>query len=250
MRYLPLKSRVRNCLRAAGIEVVPVQPDSNLLTMHREILFSAYKISCVLDVGAHHGEYGLSLRRNGYRGDIVSFEPIQENFQVLARVSAGDPRWHCINYALGTEDKVASINVSSATDFSSFHTLNAAAQVIFGQSPAVQRLEDVQIRRLDTVLDTLPVSVSKGQTYLKLDTQGWDLEVIAGATGVLDRIIALQTEVAIQPIYEGMPAMADSIAAIAEHGFVPSGLFPVSFDQGFALVELDLLAVRRADSAA
>jgi len=42
--------------------------------------------------------------------------------------------------------------------------------------------------------------------------------------GVLDRIIALQTEVAIQPIYEGMPAMyADSIAALAESGLVPSG---------------------------
>jgi len=248
MRNLTLKARVRNFLRMAGVEVVPVQPGSNLLGMHLQMLFSAYEISCVLDVGAHRGEYGLWLRRNGYRGDIVSFEPVQVNFQHLASVTARDPRWHCVNYALGAENKVASINVSSVTVFSSFHAPNPTAQAIFGQAPAVQRSEEVEIRRLDTLLDTLPVNISRDRTYLKLDTQGWDLEVIAGAQGVLDRIIALQTEVAVQPIYEGMPAMADSLAAIAAHGFVPSGLFPVNLDQRFALVELDLVAVRRADS--
>ena len=247
---MTLKSRIRNVLRARGVEIVPVLPGANLLAMHRKMLFSAYGISCVLDVGAHRGEYGQSLRRNGYRGDIVSFEPIQENFQVLARVSAGDPGWHCVNYALGAENKTASINVSSATDFSSFHTPNAAARAIFGQAPAVQRSEEVQIRRLDEMLDALPVDLSTGQTYLKLDTQGWDLEVIAGAKGVLDGIAALQTEVAIQPIYDGMPTMVDSIVALAEAGFVPSGLFPVTLDQRLALVELDLVAVRRADPAA
>lgn len=244
MRNLALKARVRNCLRAAGVEVVAVQPGSNLLGLHLRMLFSAYKISCILDVGAHRGEYGLWLRRNGYRGDIVSFEPVQVNFHDLARVAAGDARWHCVNYALGAENKVAPINVAFATDFSSFHTPNAASLAMYGQSPAVQRSEEVEVRRLDTVLDTLPVNVSRGRIYLKLDTQGWDLEVIAGAQGVLDWISALQTEVSVQPIYEGMPAMADSLAMIAERGFVPSGFFPVNFDQGFGLVELDLVAVR------
>jgi hypothetical protein len=64
----------------------------------------------------------------------------------------------------------------------------------------------------------------------------------------LDRIIALQTEVSVQPIYGDMPLMADSLAAIAERGFMPSGFFPVNLDQRLALVELDLVAVR-ADSA-
>jgi FkbM family methyltransferase len=247
MRNLALSHRARNCLRAAVVEVVPAQPGSNLLAMHLKMLFSAYEISCVLDVGAHRGEYGLWLRRNGYHGDIVSFEPVRANFQDLARVAAGDPRWHCVGYALGAENRVASINVTSHTVFSSFHTPNAAARTIFGQGPTVERSEEVEIRRLDTVLDTLPVNFGKDRTYLKIDAQGWDLEVIAGAEGVLDRVIALQTEVAIQTIYEGMPAVADSLAAIAERGFVPSGFFPVDLDQRLAVVELDLVAVRRAD---
>jgi FkbM family methyltransferase len=172
MRNLTLKARARNCLRAAGVEVVTVHPGSNLLGMHLKMLFSEYKISCILDVGAHRGEYGLWLRRNGYRGDIVSFEPVQVKFRDLARVAAGDPSWHCVNYALGAENTVARINVSFVTVFSSFRSPNAVAQAMFGQSPAVQRSEEVEVRRLDTVLDTLPVDVSKGGIYLKLDTQG------------------------------------------------------------------------------
>ena len=145
MRSLALMYRVRNYLRAAGVEVVPAQAGSNLLAIHLKMLFAAYEISCVLDVGAHRGEYGLWLRRNGYRGDIVSFEPVQENFQNLARVAAGDPRWHCVSYALGAENKVASINVTSHTVFSSFYRPSAAARTIFGQDPAVQRSEEVEI---------------------------------------------------------------------------------------------------------
>jgi FkbM family methyltransferase len=249
MQHLALKTRVRNCLRAAGVEIVTIRAGSNLLGLHLKLLFSAYEISCILDVGAHRGEYGLWLRRNGYRGDIVSFEPVQENFLELARVAAGDPKWHFVNYALGAENTMAPINVAFATVFSSFHTPNATALAMYGRSPTVQRSEQVEVRRLDTVLDTLPLNVSNGRIYLKLDTQGWDLEVLAGALGVLNRISALQTEVSVQPIYEGMPAMADSLAAIAERGFVPSGFFPVNFDQRFALMELDLVAVRKVDSA-
>ena len=249
MRNMPLKYRVRNYLRMLGVEAVPVGPNSNLLAMHLRSLFPAYGISCVLDVGAQIGDYGLWLRRNGYRGDIVSFEPVRANFERLARVSAGDPSWHCVNYALGAENKVASINVSLLTQFSSFRTPNSAARDIFGEAPAVQRSEEVEIRRLDTVLDTLPVNGRRDRTYLKLDTQGWDLEVLAGAQGILDRIIALQTEVAVQPIYAAMPMMADSLAAIAERGFAPSGFFPVNLDQRSVLVELDVVAVRPAACA-
>jgi hypothetical protein len=132
------------------------------------------------------------------------------------------------------------------TQFSSFRTPNSTAQDIFGKAPAIQRSEEVEIRRLDTVLDTMPVNTTTARIYLKLDTQSWDLEVLAGAQGVLDRIIALQTEVAVQPIYESMPVMADSLAAIAELGFAPSGFFPVNLDQRSVLVELDLVAVRTA----
>jgi FkbM family methyltransferase len=235
---------VRNVLRKAKVEVVPVFPATNLLAMHLDLLFSKLKISCVLDVGARCGEYGIFLRRNGYRGDIVSFEPVAENFKELAKVAARDPKWHCLNYALGAEDSTASINVSYRTHFSSFRQLNSTAVNLFGDSSQVERSEEVQIRQLDGILNALPVELGD-RTYLKMDTQGWDLEVLKGAQKALSYIVALQTEVTVRPIYDDMPVMQESLAAITGYGFAPSGFFPVTLDYSrLTLVECDLVAVR------
>jgi len=242
---IPLIYATRNLLRKVGVEVVPVQANSSLLAMHLKLLFSELRISCVLDVGARCGEYGLYLRRNGYRGNIISFEPVQANFKELAAVAARDSHWHCYNYALGAEDSVASINVTKLTHLSSFRQPNTAAATLFGGAPEVQRSEKVEIRRLDSVLDTLPTKLSS-RTYLKLDTQGWDLEVLGGAHRTLDYIVALQTEVAVQPIYDEMPLMQDSLSAIAGCDFTPSGFFPVTLDSAMRLIEFDLVAVRSA----
>jgi FkbM family methyltransferase len=234
----------RNLLRKARLEVVPIFPASNLLAMHLDLLFSKLEISCVLDVGARCGDYGIFLRRNGYRGTIISFEPVRENFKDLAKAAARDSRWHCFNYALGAEDDVASINVSKRTHFSSFRQPNSTAKTIFGEAPEVQRSEEVEIRQLDGVLDVLPITPGGGM-YLKLDTQGWDLEVLKGAQRTLGYITALQTEVSVQPIYENMPVMQDSLSVISKYGFTPSGFFPVTLDYSrLSLIEFDLVAVR------
>jgi hypothetical protein len=91
----------------------------------------------------------------------------------------------------------------------------------------------------------LPVKAAD-RIYLKMDTQGWDLEVLKGAQGALGQVIALQTEVAVQPIYDEMPVMQESIAAIADYGFIPSGFFPVHLDVQMAAIEFDFVAVRGA----
>ncbi len=235
----------RNALRRVGVEVIPARIDSNLLAMHLDRLFSTRRVSCVLDVGARVGEYALWLRNNGYRGKIISFEPVAANFRELDKAAARDSNWHCFNYALGADDCVSSINVSNHTEYSSFRQINSAAQERLGDETRTRGSETVEIRRLDSVLSTLPVTAAD-RIYLKMDTQGWDLEVLKGAQGALGQVIALQTEVAVQPIYDEMPVMRESIAAIADYGFTPSGFFPVHLDAQMAAIEFDFVAVRGA----
>lgn len=242
---IPLAYATRNALRRVGIEVIPARIDSNLLAMHLDRLFSTLRVSCVLDVGARVGEYALWLRNNGYRGNIISFEPVAANFRELEKAAARDSNWHCFNYALGADDSVSPINVSNHTEYSSFRQVNATAQERLGEETHTQRSETVEIQRLDSVLPTLPVKAAD-RIYLKMDTQGWDLEVLKGAQGALGQVIALQTEVAVQPIYDEMPVMQESIAAIADYGFTPSGFFPVHLDVQMAAIEFDFVAVRGA----
>jgi len=242
---LPFAFAARNALRKVGVEVLPASIDSSLLGMHLDRLISTLNVSCVLDVGARVGDYGLWLRRNGYRGDIISFEPVSSNFQALEKAAAHDANWHCFNYALGAEQSISSINVSKHTAYSSFHQVSTAAQERFGEETYTEREEKVEVHRLDDVFGTLPLKVTD-RLYLKMDTQGWDLEVLKGARETLSHVIALQTEVSVQPIYEGMPVMRDSLEAIADYGFTPSGFFPVNLDSRMAAIEFDLVAVRAA----
>jgi FkbM family methyltransferase len=88
------------------------------------LLFERLGINCVLDVGANHGQHARFLRESGYRGDIVSFEPVPEVFDPMRTAMAGDTRWHGFPWALGDSDDEAEINVADgdaqASSFLSF----------------------------------------------------------------------------------------------------------------------------------
>jgi len=81
--------------------------------------------------------------------------------------------------------------------------------------------------------------------YLKLDTQGFDLEVLKGANEFLRTIRALQTEVAVQTIYKGMPNYEEMLPSLGKHGFSWSNSFPVSHDPALGLIEFDCIAINK-----
>src|SRR5882672_4717902 len=76
-------------------------PSVELLGTHLAAIFDRLKIDCVLDVGAHVGQYGRFLRNIGYTGHIVSFEPVRANFARLERRSERDAKWTIHRLALG-----------------------------------------------------------------------------------------------------------------------------------------------------
>jgi hypothetical protein len=94
LRPQGLKSAIRTALRSLGHDLMPFPVTDwfeQKVTIGRHLpkLFSHLEINCVLDVGAHHGEFGSFLRDIGYSGNIISFEPVQENYLQLVRRCSG-----------------------------------------------------------------------------------------------------------------------------------------------------------------
>jgi FkbM family methyltransferase len=236
--YLP-----RLWLRRCGFEVVR-NDRGTLLGSHLSTLFDQYKINVVIDVGARRGEYGNWLRRNGYKGWIISFEPVAESFSFLAQTAARDPHWLAHHLALGRENGEATINVTQLTFYSSFRNPSPYAYETFGSQPTVKSTETVMVTTLDEMFDQITSVATDPRVYLKMDTQGWDLEVLEGATESLRHVAALQSEIAAQAIYEGMPMMRDALERIERCGFAISGFFPVNLDRQLRAVEFDCVAVR------
>ena len=153
--------------------------------LHRRIaLMAKRKIDLVLDVGANVGQFGVSLRQTGYGGRIVSFEPMKAAFAMLQRTASKDALWTCYNVALGDNDGTAIINVSANSHSSSLLAVNPRSLQI---EPSIGYIgqEQITVRRLDGLFEQ--IAKPENVTYLKIDTQGYELKVLAGAAGVINR---------------------------------------------------------------
>jgi FkbM family methyltransferase len=245
---------VKSGLRRCGYDVTQYpMPDwqmnrNSLATALRELL-AVLQINCVIDVGANNGQYGEFLRSIGYKGRIVSFEPVSSTYLRLADKSKTDPAWQIYNMAVGRAEEILKINVMDNSVFSSLLPINAFGTEQFADQTTVTRTEEVKVVRLDSKIDEIVAGLDNPRVYLKMDTQGYDLNVIEGASGCLNSILGLQSEIALQPIYEGMPDYLTSLAKLNSLGFGVTALVPVTRDENLCVVEFDCLMVRNSHSA-
>ncbi len=80
---------------------------------HIKMMLDYQAINCVLDVGANRGQFAERLRRLGYRGWIVSFEPVPEAYQRLSHRFRNDERWRGFQIALGDRDEVRPFHIAA-----------------------------------------------------------------------------------------------------------------------------------------
>jgi len=244
-RWAPagMKDLVRRGATLVGCQIGRL-PGIELLSAHLATVFARLKINCLLDVGAHVGQYGRFVRNLGYRGYILSFEPILANFTLLEQRRGGDQKWSARRLALGHREGIVPINVTHITQFSSFLLPSDYSKDQFGRSSEVDRTEMVEMQRLDNILEDGIGSVKDPRIFLKLDTQGYDLKVLEGAGVYLEHVLALQSELAVKPIYEGMTGYLEAISSLNKMGFELTGLFPVLRDEELRIVEFDSVMIR------
>ena len=240
-------------LRALAYKLVPHVPvDWAHWFRNRVVLrhvFEKLSINCILDVGANQGQYGTLLRRIGYSGWVISFEPVRASYEVLKAVAGKREPWRVFPYALGSENERREINVAEETVFSSFLTPHEESQIRF-QTNRVERKEEVDVRRLDSVLETCLKDITSPRIYLKMDTQGFDLSVMEGAQGILPKISALQTEVSLHGIYHGMHGFVESISKFQAAGFEVIDFVTVNRDiDQLCAIEMDCIMSRKPDWA-
>lgn len=190
-------------------------------------LFAKLKPDCVFDVGANAGQYAQRLRDAGYAGTILSFEPNPGAFSTLQVAARDDPRWHCYPIALGAEKARLSFNVMAHDVLSSFNTLKKEAGVAFIGGREVVQTIPVEVDTLNAVLPKLQAEHGFTSPFLKIDTQGHDLEVLRGGSEVLHYFSGLVGEVSILQLYEESCPIGESLAAFRAAGFYVVALFNV-----------------------
>lgn len=181
-------------------------------------------INVVYDVGANTGQFAKELRFFGYRGRIISFEPIPSVFSELKKQMSQDFAWegHCA--ALGAVRSKGTINVSKDTRFSSILNQTPYAQV-FDPAAKVERVEEIEIIPFDDVFQ----NTSDIRAFLKIDTQGFEGQILNGAKRALNNLHGLQLELPIQHLYQGDWTLPTALTVMQELGFVPAQMHPTNY---------------------
>jgi FkbM family methyltransferase len=214
-----------------------LRPPQTMLERMNELsylkaLIDELKIDCVLDVGANCGQFAGELRRIGYCGPIVSFEPVPAVFRTLSERFSNDPNWRGYQLALGSTDEWKAMTVWSFTPMSS---LLDAIEPEEGNTQEI-----VQIRRLDGMVAEPELRELQGRrVFLKMDTQGYDLEVFRGAAGCRHIIYGMQSEISVKPVYHGMPHYLAALQEYEAAGFDLHNLSVVSRNGNGSLVEMN-----------
>ena len=190
-------------------------------------------VDTVLDVGANEGQFAALLRSAGFGGRIESFEPLPDAFAALERRVVKDKAWRAHRCALGEDVGVTTINVSqnsyssSILDMTSTHLRAAPESRVIGKIEVpLQRLED-----LAADLDVVP-----SRTLLKVDTQGYERQVLRGASSLMGDIAALQLELSMVTLYSGQVLFDEMRALLANQGLRLVSLEPgISDDRGWML---------------
>jgi FkbM family methyltransferase len=241
-----VRSFAQNLFQRLGWDVRrTAYPSSEEVLLTR--FLSVARPTAVFDVGANIGQYGLSLRKCGFTGRIVSFEAIPSVHARLSAVAAADRDWivaPCC--ALGRAPGEARINLARNSVSSSLLPMHDAHLKAAPDSRCVAS-EAVRLERLDDI--ARPLLPKDGGLFLKVDTQGYEEEVLAGADLVLRSVSSMQLELSVVPLYQGAPSLRRILELCEGLGFQLHGLIPGFYEEKSGrLLQMDGLFLRNDPS--
>lgn len=207
---------------------------------HREAL-QPFGFASVVDIGANRGQFTLLMTGLQPDATILAFEPLIEPYRKLIEVTSGFSNVRAFNSAIGPERASLPMNVSKRDDSSSLLPITTLQEQIFPNT-GHERTVDVEIAPLGDFLDGQEMA---RPSLLKIDVQGYELEVLKGSADVLDRIDVLYVEASFLELYGGQPLASDIIDWMHERGFHLSAIHNLVHASDGRAVQADFLFERR-----
>jgi FkbM family methyltransferase len=242
-----LESFIRRTANRFGIDIHRYRPERTapfqLATMLR-----THGVDLVLDVGANTGQFATSLRQAGYRGRIVSFEPLSDAHAELVRQAQADSMWEIApRCAIGQADGQVELNVSANSVSSSLLPMLRSHEDAAPDSSVIRK-EGVPIRRLDSVAPEYMAQASV--PFMKIDTQGFEDRVLDGAEECLGRLVGLQLELSFVPLYAGQCLFEPLLERLRGLGFTIWAIWSGLHDPGTGrMLQVDVALFRASTGA-
>jgi len=213
---------------------------------HLKRLIAHYDIDCIFDVGAHHGKYAQMLREKvGFEGWIISFEPDPQSAQIVRAAAEHDERWIVEEVALSSFDGEQTFNVMVGSQFSSLSAPRSGEVQSLQKLNSIKQAIQVRTETLMTAYERIQGARQFKRPYLKLDTQGYDLEIVTHAESALKHFVGMQSELSIRRLYDTSVDYRDALTAYEQLGFVLSAFVPNNRGHFPEMIETDCILINR-----
>lgn len=196
-------------------------------------------ISSVFDVGANVGQFGIDIRRYGFQGQIVSYEPVNKTFELLSQTIRRHQPWKAFQLGMGAEESERSINISGNDGLSSSLLRMGSTHIENFPSSATVTQQKILISTIDKQLEIL--GIRPQELLLKLDVQGFEAEVLKGASKSISKIPLCYLEVSITPLYEGEITFLPILVELSKNGHEVIDVFRGIKTKKGQLLQLDIL---------
>jgi FkbM family methyltransferase len=222
-----IRKRMKGAFERFGYKIEGLHP-SNVGELRLCRTFESFDVGIVYDVGANRGQYGKSLRKYGYEEKIVSFEPLSSAHEKLAEEATEDPRWTVAERVAVSDSRGEQVlHISENSVSSSLHPIKERHVASAPESEYV-REETVPKRRLDEIMEKYEYEGKTGSSRkaLKIDTQGHEEAVLAGAGERLREFAVIQLEMSLVELYEGQKLFDDLKRELEDKSFEVWSLLP------------------------
>jgi FkbM family methyltransferase len=227
---------VNTLLRKTGLEVHRLQGGRDSFRDAQSLLGLSADL-VVFDIGANDGQSIKRIRETFHNAKIHAFEPSPSSFEKLRATTPGDQLLELSNLALGSKQTTLKFFENSLSDMSSFLS---PSKDHWGE------IEDVRTVQVETIDRYCHQHSIRKIDLLKIDTQGYDLEVLRGAEHMLSEnlIKSVLIELTFIEIFQGALRFDEVISFLLNRNFRLISLYDVVFRRD-AIAWADGLFVRR-----
>jgi len=233
---MKFKEIIKKYIQKTGLTIIRYPtPDQK----RRILAYHNFKVDTLLDVGANSGQYAGLIRELGYKGRIHSFEPTTNAFKLLRNKSKKDKNWHIHQLAIGSTAGEIEINISE----NSFSSSILEIEKLHLKSAPRSRYIDKEIVPIETIDNLFPV-ITKGarSIYMKIDTQGYESEVLKGADNSLHKIQCIQLEMSLVNLYKNEWLFEETISYLKKKYFEIYTIEPEFYDTSTGqLLQIDAI---------
>jgi FkbM family methyltransferase len=211
--------------------------------MEHSLVLQGFDCEYIVDVGANRGQFALISRKIFPRARIHSIEPLEEPAQIFNNIFKNDPGVTLHACAIGREKTTAIIHITKDDDSSSMLPITKMQSDMFpGATEKATR--QVMVYPLSQLID--PASIPPA-SLLKIDVQGYELDVLQGSEDILQKFSHLYIECSFIELYKGQALAHQIIAWLEERSFVLSSVHNLYYGKNGMAIQGDFLFSKNKD---